>query len=97
MEAPKPMMSQYTGPTYIKQMEDIFMAPQPYTNAGFPHQGRELKPPQYAQLEVAPVPERTLNPDFLPFHVDFNRYIYNKKTGYIDREVTYPVYTTGFH
>lgn len=91
-----PSMSQYQGPTYIKQMEDVFLPPQPYTDKGFPHQGRELRPPQYAQLPRDLVPQNIVFNDFLPFHKDFNRYIYNKKIGYVDRTVTYPIYNTGF-
>ncbi len=91
-----PAMSQYQGPTYIKQLEDVFLPPQPFTDRGFPHQGKPLRP-AYAQLPVGPVPQREIFSDFLPFHKDFNRYIYNKKSGYVDRTVTYPIYTTGFH
>lgn len=94
---PIPQQSQAMNqPMYIKQLEDIFSPPQPYTNNGFPHQGRELKPPNYAQLPTQPVPQNTINPDFLPFHVDFNRYIYNPRNGYYDHKTTYPIYTTGF-
>lgn len=96
MEAQRPAMSQYQGPTYIKQMEEVFLPPQPFTDRGFPHQGRPLRPPQYAQLPVQHILPNPVNPDFLPFHVDFNRYIFNKQAGYIDRVNTYPIYTTGF-
>lgn len=95
MEAQQPMMSQYRGNQYIKQMEDVFMPPQPYVNKGFPQQGRPLVPPNYAQLHSQPVPI-AVNSDFLPFHKDFNRYLYNQIIGYTDKETTYPIYTSGF-
>lgn len=91
-----PAMSQYQGPMYIKQMEDVFLPPQPFTTKGFPEQGQELRPPQYAQLPGELVPQKTIFADFLPFRKDFNTYIYNKQSGYIDRTVAYPIYTTGF-
>ncbi len=95
MSAPIPSMSQYQGQTYIKQMEDVFLPPQPFVNKGFPHQGQPLRAPQYAQLPTQPI-QKQVYPDFLPFHKDFNRYLYNKIIGYTDRDVTYPIRTTGF-
>lgn len=95
MSVPIPTMSQYQGTTYIKQMEELFMPPQPFTNKGFPHQGAPLRAPQYAQLSSEHVPTHVY-PDFLPFHKDFNRYLFNKVNGYTDRETTYPIYNSGF-
>lgn len=91
-----PELSQYQGPMYIKQFEDVFLPPQPFSNKGFPHQGRELTPPNYRQLPVDMVLKEPIFNDFLPFRKDFNRYIYNPKSGYVDTHVAYPIYTTGF-
>jgi len=97
METPRPMQTSFLGPQYIKQVEGLYTPPQPYTSMGFPHMGRDLRSPNYRQLPVDFVQTKPLNPEFLPIHLDFNRYIYNKKTGYVDRGMTYPVYTTGFY
>ncbi len=94
MDAPRPAMSQYQGPMYIKQLEDIFMPPQPFSMAEFPHQAREFKP-LYPKLPSEFVPLQEINPDFLPFKVDYKRYIHNSKIGYHD-DTPYPMYTTGF-
>lgn len=91
-----PAMSQYQGPMYIKQMEDVFLPPQPYTNKGFPNQGQEIRPPDYMQYSKDLVPKNIIFSDFLPFRKDFNSYIYNKQSGYVDRTVRYPIYKTGF-
>lgn len=86
---------QYQGPLYIKQLEEAILPNrEPYTNIGFPHGGTEIKL-EYKQPSRDLVP-LYVAPDFLPFPKDFNRYIYNKKNGYIERDVRYPIYKTGF-
>ena len=94
-QAQIPLLSQYQGTQYIKQMEDVFLPPQPFTQNGFPRQAQALRPPQYAQTRATPH-EIPLHRDFLPIHVDFNRYLFNKESGYTERDKTYPIYTTGF-
>lgn len=81
--------------SYIKVMEDLYLPPQPYVTDGFARRGKEIAPPQYAQLHIGPQPIE-LHPDFLPFHKNFNRYIYNEVTGYTEPDVPYPIYTSGF-
>lgn len=86
----------YQGPIFIKQLEDaIYPIRGPLTTLGFPHGGKELEssifkgqPSGFVPLEVPY--------DFLPFPKNFNTYIYNKKNGYIDRTVRYPIYKTGY-
>jgi len=81
--------------TYIKQFEDIFLPPQPYTTDGFARRGRELRPPQFANLAQQPVMKQLHN-DFIPLHKDFNRYYYNQLSGYVEKDITYPIYKSGF-
>jgi hypothetical protein len=80
---------------YIKVMEDLFLPPEPYVTDGFARRGREIMPPQYAQTYHPLVPIQLHN-DFLPFHKNFNSYLYNEKTGYTEPHVPYPIYTSGF-
>jgi hypothetical protein len=96
MNDPIPQQSQFQGqgPFYIKQLEDIFLPPQTFTMDGFPRAARELRPPQYANRPIQPVPNQQ-SPDFMPFHCDFNRYLWNQMAGYTEPN-TYPKMTTGF-
>ena len=81
--------------SYIKVFEDLYLPPQPYVTDGFARRGRELQPPQYAQTH-GPVELTPLHSDFLPFHKNFNSYMYNTTTGYTEPDVPYPIYTSGF-
>ena len=80
--------------SYIKVFEDVFLPPQPYVSDGFPRTGRELRPPQYAQIP-RPLEPLPLHNDFLPFHKQFNS-LYNPITGYTEPNVPYPNYSSGF-
>ncbi len=83
---------------FIKQLEDIQLANiQPFTTDGFARRGKELKSLEKFK-PVNEFVEIPLEPDFLPFHKDFNHYLFNKKTGYVEPNVPYPTLgnRTGF-
>jgi hypothetical protein len=90
---PIPTLSQYQGTQYIKQLEDIVLPQQPYTDMGFPRRGMPLVPATYMHPTHA-MTERPLHRDFLPFHQDFNIKLFNPKTGYTEA-MTYPFYQSG--
>lgn len=90
---PIPALSQYQGTMYIKQLEDVVLPRQPFTDAGFPRRGQALVPATYMH-STPQMTERALHRDFLPFHQDFNVKLFNQKVGYTE-PATYPIYATG--
>lgn len=99
MSVQVPQQSQYAGPMYIKQLEDIFLQPQPFTDRGFAQRGVELLPQtQLRQWNspTKPMVTMPLHRDFLPMKANYGLYLPNKETGYVENKITYPEYTTGF-
>lgn len=94
-QIPTPANSAYTGPMYIKQIEDIYLPPQSFTTNGFAGRGRELKQPNQWSTK-GPSVQLPLHREFLPMKANYNFYLANMKTGYVDRKTTYPNYTSGF-
>ena len=98
MSVQVPQQSQYQGPMYIKQLEDIFLPPQPFTERGFAQRGVELK----SQVELRqwnnprPMVQMPINRDFLPMKANYGLYLPNMMTGYVENKITYPEYATGF-
>ena len=90
---PIPSLSQYQGTQYIKQLEDVVLPQQPYTDMGFPRRGMPLVPATYMH-QAPPMSECPLHRDFLPFHQDFNVKLFNQKVGYTE-PMTYPIRQTG--
>lgn len=94
-----PAQSQYQGPFYIKMLEDIFQAPQPFTDRGFANRGVELKSQSQLRLwnnPAKPMVQMPIHRDFLPMKANYNFYLYNKETGYVENKMKYPEYATGF-
>jgi hypothetical protein len=90
-----PQQSQYQGPMYIKQLEDIFLPPSPFTPAGFGKQGKDLV--QVRQWNnPRPMVQMPLHRDFLPMKANYGMYLANKETGYVENKITYPEYASGF-
>lgn len=96
-----PAQSQFQGQGvyYIKQLEDIFLPPQPFTDYGFARRGLELKP----QSEIRqwggagrPMVQMPIHRDFLPIKSNYGSYLYNMENGYVERDKVYTKYTTGF-
>lgn len=82
------------APLFIKQIEDIQLANiQPFTTDGFARRGREIRQPNPFENRQGQHVEIPLQRDFLPFHLDFNHYIFNKKTGYTEPNIPYPTLT----
>lgn len=97
-QIPVPQQSQYQGQLYIKQLEDVFLEPQPFTDKGFAQRGVELK----SQVQLRhwnnprPMVEMPLHREFLPMKANYGLYLANKETGYVENKITYPEYATGF-
>lgn len=94
-----PQQSQYQGPMYIKQLEDVFLPPQPFTERGFAQRGVELLPQtQIRQFGGAgrPMVQMPVHRDFLPMKANYGFYLPNMVTGYVENKMTYPAYATGF-
>jgi len=91
-----PQQSQYQGPMFIKQLEDIFMPPQPFTPNGFGKQGRELVQVRQWGGSGVPMVQMPLHRDFLPMKANYGLYLANKETGYVENKITYPEYASGF-
>jgi hypothetical protein len=98
MSVAVPQQSQYQGPMYIKQLEDVFLPPAPFTDRGFAQRGVELKSQVQLRQWNNPRPMVTmpLNREFLPMKANYGFYLANMETGYVDRKVTYPEYASGF-
>ena len=94
-----PQQSQYSGPLFIKQLEDIFLPVSPFTDRGFANRGVELKPQTQLRQWNSPMKPMVTMPihqDFLPMKANYNFYLANMKTGYVENKMTYPQYATGF-
>lgn len=94
-----PQQSNYQGPMFIKQLEDIFLEPQPFTDRGFAQRGVELLPQtQLRQWNspMKPMVTMPLHRDFLPMKANYNFYLANKETGYVENKIKYPEYVSGF-
>jgi hypothetical protein len=98
MSVQVPQQSQFQGPQvmYIKQLEDIFLPPQPFTMAGFGKSGQDLVQVQQWGGAGKPMVTLPLHRDFLPMKANYGMYLANKETGYVENKITYPEYTTGF-
>jgi hypothetical protein len=98
MSVAVPQQSQYQGPMYIKQLEDVFLPPQPFTERGFAQRGVELQ----SQVQLRqwnnprPMVQMPLNREFLPMKANYGFYLANMETGYVDRKETYPQLASGF-
>ena len=98
MSVQVPQQSQYQGPYYIKQLEDIFLPPQPITDRGFAQRGVELT----SQVQLrhwnnpSPMVQMPIHREFLPMKANYGMYLANMETGYVDRKITYPEYASGF-
>ena len=97
---PIPQQSNFTNqPMYIKQLEDVFLQPQPFTDRGFAQRGVELKP-QYEIRQFGgagkPMVQMPIHRDFLPMKANYGMYLANKETGYVENKIAYPEYATGF-
>lgn len=78
-------------PLFIKQIEDIQLANiQPFTTDGFARRGKEIRQAAPFENRQGQFVEIPLYRDFLPFDLDFNHYIFNKKTGYTEPNIPYP-------
>ena len=81
---------------YIKQLEDIFLPPQPFTERGFAQRGVELQQVRQFGGAGRPMVQMPLNREFLPMKANYGMYLPNMMTGYVERKEAYPEYTTGF-
>ena len=90
-----PQQSQYQGPQFIKQLEDIFLPPQPFTDRGFAQRGVEIQQ-RTIWSNTSPGVAMPLHRDFLPMKANYGLYLANKETGYVENKITYPKYATGF-
>jgi len=93
-----PQQSQYQGPMFIRQLEDIFLPPQPFTDRGFAQRGVELLPQTQLRQWNNPRPmvQMPVHRDFLPMKKNYGFYLYNMETGYVENKITYPEYASGF-
>lgn len=96
MSVQVPQQSQYQGPMYIKQLEDIFLQPQPFTERGFANRGVELKQVRQWSSNYTQAVQMPINREFLPMKANYGLYLPNMITGRVENNMTYPEYTTGF-
>jgi hypothetical protein len=96
MSVQVPTQSQYQGPMYIKQLEDIFMPPQPITDRGFAQRGVELNQVRQWGGAGKPMVQMPIHREFLPMKANYGLYLANKETGYQERDIRYPEFTSGF-
>jgi hypothetical protein len=97
MSVQVPQQSQYQGPMFIKQIEDVFLPPQPFTDRGFAQRGSgDLKQVRQYGGSGLPMVQMPLYQDFLPMKTNYGLYLANKMTGYQENNIAYPEYATGF-
>jgi hypothetical protein len=83
-------LQQPQQPFFLKQVEDIILTPQPFSDRGFAQRGSELRQVRQWSGSQPPVPIQVPSREWLPMKANYGFYLYNMETGYVDRGKNFP-------